>query len=222
MSLVTLNDTKDYLGIALIDATYDVFLQTQIDMLSETILNYCNRVFEQTTVTETIYQDDYPDNIEHYLYYHPVISITSVTEKQPNSVDVVQTSFRINKRTGRLEMQDDCGSKARLFQDYFIGASLEIVYEAGYATVPLEIQEAVFGLIQVRYNRFTSGVPLDFGNNVQRIGIPGVMNLDFDYTLNSNERKNKYGMILQDYLNIFDNYRSERTMVGENSNIYLG
>jgi hypothetical protein len=58
-------------------------------------------------------------------------------------------------------------------------------------------------------------VALNFGSNVQRISVPGVMGIDFDYTLSTNERNNKYGMILGDYLNVFDNYRSERTLVGE-------
>lgn len=223
MSLVTLDDMKTYLGISLVDTSQDAYLTGELNLFTETVLNYCNRVFEQTTVTETIYFENFSEIRDYYLYHNPVISITSITEKQPNSADVAITNYRINKRLGKLEILDDSFyQKSFLFQNYNIGASLVMVYEAGYATVPLEIQESVKALIQGRYNKKQSGVDLNFGNNVQRISIPGVMGIDFDYTLNSNERKNKYGMLLGDYLNVFDNYRSERTIIGDSSEVYLG
>ena len=223
MSLVALDDLKDYLGVPLVDTQYDAYLNGEIALYDETVLNYCNRVFEQTTVTETIYYDDFKDRRSHSLYYNPAISITSITEKQPDYIDVDVTDFRINKRVAKLEiLETSYNQRSFLFQNYTAGASLVIVYEAGYATVPLEIQESIKALIQARFNRKQAGVDLNFGNNVQRLNIPGVMGIDFDYTLNSNERKNKYGMILGDYLNVFDNYRSERTIIGEASEIYLG
>ena len=111
--------------------------------------------------------------------------------------------------------------RQRLFTNYVIGAYIDVVYDAGYATVPLEIQESIKQLIQARYNRKQSGVDFNFGSNVQRINIPGVMGIDFDYTLNTNERANKFGMILGDYLNVFDAYRSERTITGDRTEVYL-
>jgi len=220
MSLVTLDSVKTYLGIDPMDTTQDDFLNSEIALFDETVQNYCNRIFEVNTYTETIYYDDFKDSFEHYLYHHPISTITSVTEKAPNATDEVQ-EYRINKRTGGLVVVDDYGKKKRLFTNYVIGAYLEIVYDAGYATVPMEIQESIKALIQQRYNRRQSGVDLNFGNNVQRISIPGVMGIDFDYTLNSNERQNKYGMLLGDYLNVFDNYRSERTVIGDLTEVYL-
>jgi hypothetical protein len=221
MSLVALDDLKTYLGIDLIDTSQDAFLNGEIALFDETVQNYCNRIFEVNTYTETIYYDDFKDDFEYTLYHHPVSLITSVTEKAPDAPDELQT-FRLNKRTGNLVLTNDSGVKKRLFSNYSTGAYLEIIYDAGYATVPLEIQEAVKALIQQRYNRKNAGIDLNFGNNVQRISIPGVMGIDFDYTLNSNERQNKYGMLLGDYLNVFDNYRSERTIVGDNTKVYLG
>lgn len=222
MSLVTLSDLKDYLGILPADTSQDTYLNSEITLFDDAVLNYCNRVFEQTTVTETIYYDDFKDKKEHYLYHHPIISITSITEKHPDQNDVLVLDYRLNKRIGRIEViENSFHQRSWLFQNYTIGASLEIVYEAGYSVVPLEIQESIKSLIQARYNKKQAGVDLNFGNNVQRISVPGVMGIDFDYTLNSNERKNKYGMILGDYLNVFDNYRSERTMIGDRSEVYL-
>lgn len=222
MSLVTLPDLKEYLGISAGDTSQDDFLNSEIALFDETVLNYCNRVFEQTTVTETIYYEDFKNARQHFLYHSPVISITSVTEKHPDNSDVVTTNYRLNKRVGKIEIiEQDFYQRSWLFQNYNAGASLEIVYEAGYSSVPLEIQESIKALIQARYNKKSSGVDFNFGNNVQRMSIPGVMSIDFDYSLNNNERKNKYGMLLGDYLNVFDVYRSERTIIGERSEVYL-
>ena len=219
MSLVSLADLKDYLGIA--DNSQDDYLNSEIALFDETVLNYCNRIFEQTTVTETIYYDDFKDEKDHFLYHFPIISITSITEKHPDQSDVLVTDYRVNKRLGSIELVNSYNQKSWLFQNYALGASLDIVYEAGYTSVPLEIQEAIKSLIQVRYNKKQSGVDLNFGNNVQRISIPGVMGIDFDYTLNNNQRTNRYGMLLGDYLNVFDVYRSERIIIGDRTEIYL-
>lgn len=220
MSLVALNDLKTYLGIDLIDTSQDSFLNSEIALFDETVQNYCNRIFEVNSYTEVIHYDDFRDYNEHTLYHFPVATITSIKEKYVGMDDVTR-NYRLNKKTGTIVLVDEYNVKEMLFNNYSMGASLEIIYSAGYATVPLEIQEAVKSLIQARYNRKNSGVDLNFGNNVQRISIPGVMGIDFDYTLNSNERSSKYGMLLGDYVNIFDNYRSERTILGEKSEVYL-
>lgn len=220
MSLVALNDLKTYLGIDLGDTSEDAFLNSEIALFDETVQNYCNRILEVNSYTETIYYDDFKDDFEYQLYHFPIQSITSVTEKAMDVTDEIRT-YRINKKSGSLVLTGDYGEKQRLFVNYSLGAYLEIVYSAGYSTVPLEIQEAIKSLIQARYNRKKSGVDINFGNNVQRLNIPGVMGIDFDYTLSTNERSNKYGMILGDYLNIFDNYRSERTLIGDNSQVYI-
>lgn len=221
MSLVSLADLKDYLGIDSGDTSQDTFLNSEIALFDSAVQNYCNRVFEVNTYTEEIYRDDFdPSKNYHLLYHHPVVSVSSVTEKAPNQTDESLT-YRIERRTGKLVITNDDGAKTRMWQNYYSGAYLEIVYDAGYLSVPAEIKECIFQLIEQRFNRKQSGIALNFGNNVQRISIPGVMGIDFDYTLNSNERSTKYGMILGDYLNVFDNYRSERTLIGDSSRVYL-
>ncbi len=218
MSLVTLADMKDYLGIT--DGSQDTYLTSELALFDSAVQNYCNRIFEQNTYIETIYYDDFSDDFSYLLYHYPAVNVTSVIEKAPNSTDESR-SFRVNKKVGELVLTDDSGVRTRLFTNYTVGAYLEITYDAGYATVPLEIQEAIKSLIQARYNKKQSGIDLNFGSNVQRINITGVMGIDFDYTLNNNERSNKYGMLLGDYLNIFDSFRSERVLLGESSKVYI-
>lgn len=218
--LVELDDLKTRLGIALGDTTQDAFLTTEIAIFSETVSNYCNRVFDQTSFTETFYHQDIGDETSYMLYHFPIISVTSVTEKDVDQADVVLTS-RVNNRLGQLKVLNSSSFIGRLFQNYTTSASIEVVYEAGYATIPLDIQEAVMSLIQVRYNKKQSGVDLNFGSNVQRINITGVMGIDFDYSLSGNDRNTKYGAILGDYLNVFDSYKSERTIIGDSQVAYL-
>ena len=216
--LVSLEDMKDYLGIT--DTSQDAYLTSELTLFSETVENYCNRKFEVATYTEKIFHRDFYNESEYYLYHFPIITLTSATEKAKDEDDVILNPL-MNNRTGKMKILDDNEYFTSLFKNTGANGYMEIVYDAGYATVPLEVQEAIKELIQARFNKKESGVDFNFGSNVQRVSIPGVMGIDFDYTLTTNERTNKYGMILGDYQNIFDNYRSERTLVGDTEVSYL-
>lgn len=221
--LVTLDDTKNYLGISLVDTTYDVFLNSQIAFLSEVISNYCRRIFDQTDYVEEFYIDNY-DPLEDkklWTFHYPVNSITSINEVLTfDGVDeltlIPAEEYLVHNRSGMVERFSDYGIRQRWFQNMSIGnkARIRILYNAGYSTVPLDIQNVVFELIEERYNKKKSGISLNFGNDVQRLSVPGVMAIDFDYSLQNNERKSKYGMFIKGYTNILDVYRSERAIKG--------
>jgi hypothetical protein len=105
---------------------------------------------------------------------------------------------------------------------YFFGAEETVIlYDAGYETLPSTIQSVLDSVVQERYNKNTSGVDLNFGSDVQRISIPGAISIDFDYSLNNNDRKSAFGVILGANLNILDPYRSERAILGESKLIYV-
>tara|TARA_R110000787_G_scaffold5686_9_gene20559 strand:- start:1357 stop:2016 length:660 start_codon:yes stop_codon:yes gene_type:complete len=212
--LVELDDLKNRLEIPLVDTSQDVYLNGEIALFSESVENYCNRKFEVASYVEKIFHADFYNTMYHYLYHFPISTITTVVEKAKDETDTILDSS-VNNRTGKFNVVDDCDFRQKLFNNTGRNGYIEITYDAGYATIPLEIQESVFSLIEARYNKKQSGVALNFGSNVQRISVPGVMGIDFDYTLSTNERNNKYGMILGDYLNVFDNYRSERTLFGD-------
>lgn len=216
--LVTLDKMKEYLGIA--DASQDTYLTGELELFTETIQNYCNRVFEVTTINERIYHRDFYNVKTHYLYHFPIDSITSATEKAKDEDDTVLVTL-VNNKTGKLSILDDSEYFTQLFANTGRNGYMDIVYEAGYRSVPAEIQETVKQLVQARYNKKQSGVDFNFGSNVQRISVPGVIGIDFDYTLSTNDRKSKYGMILGDYLNVLDSYSSERTILGETELSYL-
>lgn len=217
--LVSLSDMKIYLGIPLVDTTYDVFLTQQIQTISEAIENYCGRKFESTTYTQLFYKDDYikrdlpRDTL--IMYHFPLISVNSVKSKQLES-DVGEdiTNYRTHKPTAKITNKD-------YFDMFCFSEIVEVNYTAGFATIPFVIQNAVYSLVQERYNKKINGVDLNFGSDVQSISIPGTISIAYDYSLNDNERKSAFGAILGKYINTLDFYRSERTLIGKIEDAYL-
>lgn len=199
--LVTLDETKEYLGIT--ESTYDDFLTSQIQLVSEAIEGYCGRKFEEKDYSQTFYTDDYADQspVKNLpLFQYPVSAVTLI-ELDSEAL----TEVRLQKDSGIISHRDglmNCGDE------------LIVEYTAGYAVIPMVIKSVVYNVVGERYNKKKSGVNLDFGSDVQRISIPGTISIDFDYSLQTNERKTFYGTILGNNVNLLDNYRSERVIVG--------
>jgi len=226
--IVTLADMKTRLGIS--DNSQDAFLTSEINIMTEAINSYCGRVFEQGSYVQTFYSDDYENLVTSKCFIdtfiYPIVSITHVKEKQQQSngsfVETVipATEYRLNKPLGRL-IKTEVGSPTEWFQEYGHPSLVEVSYSAGFATVPLPVQEVCYALVGERYNKKQAGVDLNFGSNVQRISIPGVFSLDYDFSLQTNEVKNTFGAILGDQKNILDFYLSDRRIVGDIRPIYV-
>jgi hypothetical protein len=207
--LVSLVDMKSYLGVTNTD--YDVFLTEQLGVISEAVENYCGRIFAQDTYTQTFYSDERtaPEK-SLYLFHYPVSNLGSV---EINGVDI-SDRVRLQGTKGKITSHP-----IPFFARY--EEELVVVYTAGYATIPLTIQSVVKSLVEERYNKKVAGLDLNFGRDVQSISIPGTINVAFDYTLQANDRKNAFGILLGDYTNVLDFYRSERTLVGEIGTNYV-
>jgi len=217
--LVTLDNTKTYLGIPLLTTTYDTFLTQQIEIISEAIENYCQRSFNSASYTQTFYKDEFQKDQRVMdllpLYHFPVISIASVTVKADElDTGTAYTDYRLHKPTGWLNKKQ---------YEYFFteGEIIEVVYTAGYATIPKTIENAVYSLVSERYNKKINGIDLNFGSDVQSISIPGTISIAYDYSLQDNERKTAFGAILGKYVNTLDYFRSERAIVGDVRLAYL-
>lgn len=194
--LVTLANFKTYAGIS--GTTYDTFLTEQITVISDAIEGYCNRVFAQTVWKQTYYSKDYKRPVgDLTLWQFPVASVTSIIQ---DGTTIDSATYRIHKPTGIVTRDDG----------FLYGEVTEVIYTAGFATMPSPVTNAVYELVNERYNKKVSGVQLNFGSDVQRISIPGAISIDFDYTLNNNERKNAFGQLLGSQVNVLDYYRSER------------
>jgi hypothetical protein len=145
---------------------------------------------------------------EIYLYHYPVNAIQSITDQDGNEI----TDYRLVSTTGLIR------SRERFFADYDFFHSYEgemtVQYNAGFANVPLTIQSVVKTLVTERYNKRVAGVDLNFGSDVQRISIPGTISIDYDYTLQNNDQTTAFGTILGNQINILDQFKSERKVVG--------
>lgn len=213
--LVTLDDTKNYLSIPLVDTTYDAFLTEQIELLSDTVEVYCRRKFLANDYVQTIYMDEVKElnEVDYSLktFYYPLNSVASLTVDG----EVLDPSeYRINSN----------GFITRANKQKWIFTAYEnivVSFNAGYPSTPPIIKSVIYTLISERYNKKKSNIGLDFGSDVQRVSIPGVMSLDFDYTLQSNDRKSTLGMILGNWANSLDYYRSERAVIGTVENNYV-
>lgn len=215
--LVTLIDMKAYLGIPELTTDYDAFLTEQIILISSAVENYCGRKFTETSYTQTFHIEDiYSERIESalYLYHYPTTNITSVVESISGDDTTLGTSeYRSHAPTSALYRLLS-GSKSTWLSGGDATSYVEVVFEAGYATIPPEIDSVVKSLVAERYAKKSSGVELGFGNDVQRVSIPGTISIDFDYSLQTNERKNAFGMLIGNYGNVLDFFRSERAIIG--------
>lgn len=230
--LISLADLKTNIGETTND--YDTFLTAQINLFSSAIENYCSRKFELASWTQTFYYSDYTETDDRkklWLFHFPVSAITEIREIITfNGVDTSEildsSGYRLRKDYGRIEKITDgypesWFKESSLFLVSGINSRVEVDYSAGYSTVPLEIQDVITSLIEERYLKKKSGIQINFGNDVQRISIPGTMSIDFDYSLQANERKTKFGMLLGNYINVLDYFRSERALIGEIKENYV-
>lgn len=200
--LVTLDDMKKNLGIELDDTTYDDFLTEQINIISEAMELYCGRKFLKKTYTQTFYRDEFPKDTvkELYLYHYPVHSIVDIDEGGDDLL-----GYRIVFSTGLM----------RLPTGFFRSdTELDITYVAGYTELPYVLKNCIYSLVGERYSKKQSGIDLSFGSDVQRVSIPGTISIDYDYTLQNNDQTTALGVILGNQINVLDQFKSERKVIG--------
>lgn len=222
MGLVTLDKVKAYVGETTTDN--DQFLQDQIDIMSEAVEGYCARKFESASYTQIFEGQAYdPANLNKITSFHyPILTVTSVKEIDPSSGDeTIVTDYKLETSTGFFRRTSQGNYRQSWFAIYGLNSQVEIQYDAGYTVVPLPIQDVVCSLVAQRYSKMIAGVDISFGDDVQRMSIPGVMSIDFDYTLQANERTVRFGMILGNYVNVLDHYRSERVIIGGSGEVYV-
>lgn len=203
--LVSLDDVKSYLVITSSNTTYDVWLTEQIEIVSDSIETYCGRQFIAADSTQAFYEEDFDEEPKELtLSNYPINSFTGISEVDASST---MSEYRVHKPTGTVIANEGYG----FFNN---SESIIIYYNAGYTTLPTPIKSVVYSLIEERYNKKIQGVGLGFGNDIQSISIPGTISISYDYTLQANERSSNQGMILGNYINILDAYRSEKSIIG--------
>jgi hypothetical protein len=213
--MLTLSQMKNFLNISLVDTTFDTFLETQISVVSEAVEGYCNRKFSLRSYVEYFFREDFSETTyKIQARQFPIVSLQSlqVSDSEDSLTWEGIASYRLHKPSGIINSQEG------LFRS---GRVLKMTYSAGYAEIPAIISHVIYSIVEERYNKKVSGVSLNFGSDVQRISIPGSIAIDFDYSLNQNERKSAYGVILGNFLNVLDPFRSERVVSGPSKLSYL-
>jgi hypothetical protein len=185
------------------NTTYDSFLTEQENIISTSVEGYCGRKFLLDSYIQKFYSDDYPEGTKDLnLFHFPLVTLTSVINEDET---LVLADLRVSPPSANIK------STEGFFNS---GEELVVSYDAGFADTPAPVKSVINSLIQERYNKKISGVSLDFGSDVQRVSIPGTISIDFDYSLQSNERKTAFGTILGNYVNVLDFYRSDRAVIG--------
>lgn len=151
--LVLLADVHTELGIATTDTSNDLWFAAAITRVSAAVARYCRRTFPVESLTEQIYPaiDPFPYQVPGrvaplQLARWPLVEVASVTVAE--SLDDAEaytagTDFIADPGTGQLfKLNPFTG-----YQSTWDPVPMTVVYSAGYATIPPDLQYAVLQLI---------------------------------------------------------------------------
>jgi hypothetical protein len=205
--LVSLYEMEQYLRIP--KNTDSDFIIEQIQTVSEAIEAYCVRKFGLADYVETFYADEWIKTNDRsserlMLLAFPLVSLTEV-RKFSNDQDLVGEVL-----TTRPHFPTGIVDRIKFENQY---QRISVTYRAGLNPVPAPVKQVVYSVVSERYNKRQAGIELNFGSDVQRVSIPGSISIDFDYSLQNNDRKSAFGVILGANINILDYYRSDRAVV---------
>lgn len=188
--LTTLQAVKDYLGIT--DSTNDAWLQMEIDYLSAYAQNYCERYFCAGDFTQTWKRPIDTGLVwggkALYLGSYPVNSVASVTV---NGTLLTADQFTVDKLIGQL-----------VSTEFLTGYDIEAVFNAGYATIPVDLSHTITQLVAGKYI-VKGGDPTQI---IRSESVPEVGSVDY---VASTYQRGQSG-IWHHFQEILDSYRSER------------
>lgn len=129
---------------------------------------YCGRKLAQATLTE-VYDGDGTDEL--LLDAHPVASVTSVTitDDAGAAAVILGAEFRVRGKLGIIKFKPNSTADYRTFPEGF--QNISVVYVAGYATLPGDVQEA----LPIIESWLRSQVGVDLSLQSERLG-------DYQYT----------------------------------------
>jgi hypothetical protein len=147
--LTTLAVVKDELRVT--DAASDTFISRQIAWASAAATSYCDRVFQVETIKDEFWapRDFYPGLLDGrpdilQLTRWPAVTITNVTED--GVALVVTTDYRIDLEHGQLLRVD-----ANAYPRPWPAVAIAVQYTAGYATIPVDVADAVVRMVKTRW-----------------------------------------------------------------------
>lgn len=167
-TLVTTAVYKSWRGIT--GSTYDTFIATILDWVSNDIRDYCSR--DETNGFESATRTEYysgPDDAIIQLRERPVTSITSVTQTYAGGDSVVldSGSYRVDADSGLLSRIDVVRNRFSSYSASYLGQggdfkpsprfaegfnNVTVVYVAGYSTIPGALTKATCLLADMLFN----------------------------------------------------------------------
>jgi hypothetical protein len=169
-ALVDLGSLKLRLGLT--GTTADAALNLFVADASAAAIRYMNNPIAVETLTEQIWpwRDRWLGAVPNragrlQLSRWPIVSVTSVTETIAGTATalVAGTDFLVEPNAGQLVRLDSFGRPRAWNAD-----PVAIVYSAGYAAVPSDLQEAVSEMVKARYYAQTRD-PLLRSENVEGV-----------------------------------------------------
>ena len=157
-ALVTLADTKAWVGVKTADTTYDTLLENFIDGVSWQFNKYTDRLLKARDITE---YTEGRNNLELKLEQWPVNSITSIfidSEREyGSSTEITDYTF---KEIGVIYSDSERFSA--------VPNAVKVIYNAGYSTIPYDLKTAALDQIKWLFRRHrdnSEGVSVDTNIN---------------------------------------------------------
>lgn len=159
--LTTLASVKTYLNIPSSSNGDDALLGTLITAASSLIQGYTGR-----DLVSTAYSERYngTGTAKMFLRNYPIISVTSLSIYElniPQAPDSNSSGFLFDDKrlylTGNpINVLNFNSSGFSIFTMFSVGVqNVKVVYQAGYATIPLDLQQGCNELVALRYRERT-------------------------------------------------------------------
>lgn len=146
--LTTLANAKEFLKVPVSETADDAILNRIISAADAFVKNYCRRVIEAADLTE--YHSTKKGQVVLMLDEYPVNSVTSLhddTERVYGTDTLIATTdYIVDKAEGII----------RLDGIYFYAGlqNVQVVYNAGYSTVPADLEQAALELVAQKYHAY--------------------------------------------------------------------
>lgn len=164
MSWITMNDAAALVGVTLPDPIEEAKITGIMADIAALITSFLGRNLEKGSHTEKIY---HPNTRSVGLSNWPIISVASI--KEDDRLQVI-SEFDVHKNSGIIY-------KDTRHAGYFLG-KYEIIYDAGFDPIPLELQAIFKTLFKDRYTSGGAAAGAS-GGNIKQVSLTGVAAVTF-------------------------------------------
>lgn len=146
--LTSLANAKEFLKVPVSETTDDAILNRILSAADAFVKSYCGRLLEATTLTEL--HSTIQGQVVLMLDEYPVNSITSLHDDIDRTYGadtlIAATDYIVDKVEGIIKLDGI----------YFYAGlqNVQVVYNAGYVTVPADLEQATLELVAQKYHSY--------------------------------------------------------------------